>query len=83
MNANIQTIGSRSCSPRLRGRRWGTGLPIAGLGYTGAAVVFGTLLQVLVGAYFWMSRYSASFALLAFILSSLLLVRQRASAKAH
>ncbi|MDM8356812.1 COG4705 family protein [Pandoraea communis] len=92
----------------------------AGLGYTGAAVVFGALLLVLVGAYFrtrtsrvflfWaafiltrplgavvgdfldkpisagglaLSRYSASFALLAFILTSLLLVRQRASAKAH
>ncbi|WP_087690208.1 MULTISPECIES: COG4705 family protein [unclassified Pandoraea] len=92
----------------------------AGLGYTGAAVVFGALLLILVGMYFWtrtsrvflfwaafiltrplgavvgdfldkpisagglaLSRYSASFALLAFILTSLLLVRQRAAAKAH
>ncbi|WP_353190115.1 hypothetical protein [Pandoraea pnomenusa] len=92
----------------------------AGLGYTGAAVVFGALLLVIVAAYFWtrlprtllfwaafiltrplgavvgdfldkpvsagglaLSRYSASFALLAFILTSLLLVRQRAAAKAH
>ncbi|MDN4571668.1 hypothetical protein DBA34_00115, partial [Pandoraea cepalis] len=30
-----------------------------------------------------LSRYSASFALLAFILTSLLLFRQRAAAKAH
>ncbi|AJC21742.1 membrane protein [Pandoraea pulmonicola] len=92
----------------------------AGLGYTGAAMIFGALLLVLVGAYFWtrtsrvflfwaafiltrplgavvgdfldkpvsagglaLSRYSASFALLAFILTALLLVRQRAAAKAH
>ncbi|MDN4572728.1 hypothetical protein OYT13_11200 [Pandoraea sp. XJJ-1] len=92
----------------------------AGLGYTGAAVVFGALLLILVGAYLWtrtsrtllfwaafiltrplgavvgdfldkpvsggglaLSRYSASFALLAFILTSLLLYRQRAAAKAH
>lgn len=92
----------------------------AGLGYTGAAVVFGALLLILVGAYWWtrtsrtflfwaafiltrplgavvgdfldkpvsagglaLSRYSASFALLAFILTSLLLFRQRAAAKAH
>lgn len=92
----------------------------AGLGYTGAAVVFGALLLVLVAAYLWtrtsrtflfwaafiltrplgavvgdfldkpvsagglaLSRYSASFALLAFILSSLILFRQRAAAKAH
>ncbi len=92
----------------------------AGLGYTGAAVVFGALLLILVGAYLWtrtsrtflfwaafiltrplgavvgdfldkpvsagglaLSRYSASFALLAFILTSLLLFRQRAAAKAH
>ncbi|MDN4576538.1 hypothetical protein OYT13_11580 [Pandoraea sp. XJJ-1] len=92
----------------------------AGLGYTGAAVVFGALLLILVAAYLWtrtsrtflfwaafiltrplgavvgdfldkpvsagglaLSRYSASFALLAFILTSLLLFRQRAAAKAH
>ncbi|AJE99278.1 membrane protein [Pandoraea apista] len=92
----------------------------AGLGYTGAAIIFGALLLILVGAYFWtrtsrvflfwaafiltrplgavvgdfldkpinagglaLSRYSASLALLAFILTSLLLVRQRAAAKAH
>lgn len=92
----------------------------AGLGYTGAAIIFGALLLILVGTYFWtqtsrvflfwaafiltrplgavvgdfldkpinagglaLSRYSASLALLAFILTSLLLVRQRAAAKAH
>ncbi|ALS64929.1 membrane protein [Pandoraea apista] len=92
----------------------------AGLGYTGAAIIFGALLLILVGAYFWtrtsrvflfwaafiltrplgavvgdfldkpinagglaLSRYSASLSLLAFILTSLLLVRQRAAAKAH
>ncbi|WP_261938619.1 hypothetical protein [Pandoraea sp. NE5] len=92
----------------------------AGLGYTGAAVVFGALLLILAGAYMWtrtsrtflfwaafiltrplgavvgdfldkpvgggglaLSRYSASFALLTFILTSLLLFRQRAAAKAH
>lgn len=92
----------------------------AGFGYTGAAVIFGALLLVLVAAYLWtrtsrtflfwaafiltrplgavvgdfldkpvsagglaLSRYSASFALLAFILTSLILFRQRAAAKAH
>lgn len=92
----------------------------AGLGYTGAAVLFGALLLVLVGAYFWtrtsrvflfwaafiltrplgavvgdfldkpisagglaLDRYSASFALMAFILTSLVLVRQRAATRAH
>ncbi len=92
----------------------------AGLGYTGAAVLFGALLLMLVAAYLWtrtsrvflfwaafiltrplgavvgdfldkpiasgglaLDRYSASFALLAFILTSLVLVRQRAATKAH
>ncbi|QDX21119.1 hypothetical protein FP568_07580 [Pandoraea pnomenusa] len=92
----------------------------AGLGYTGAAMVFGALLLMLVAAYFWtrlsrtflfwaafiltrplgavvgdfldkpvsaggleLSRYSASLTLLAFILTSLLVFRQRAAAKAH
>jgi uncharacterized membrane-anchored protein len=92
----------------------------AGLGYTGAAMVFGALLLMLVATYFWtrlsrtflfwaafiltrplgavvgdfldkpvsaggleLSRYSASLTLLAFILTSLLVFRQRAAAKAH
>ena len=92
----------------------------AWLGYTGAAMVFGALLLMLVAAYFWtrlsrtflfwaafiltrplgavvgdfldkpvsaggleLSRYSASLTLLAFILTSLLVFRQRAAAKAH
>ncbi|VVD97309.1 membrane protein [Pandoraea aquatica] len=92
----------------------------AGLGYTGAAIIFSALLLALVAAYFWtrtsrvflfwaafiltrplgavvgdfldkpvssgglaLSRYSASFALLAFILTALLLYRQRAASKAH
>lgn len=92
----------------------------AGLGYTGAAVVFGALLALIVVAYyrtrvsrtllFWaafiltrplgavvgdfldkplssgglaLSRYSASAALVGFILASLLLLRQRAASTAH
>ncbi|CAB3849169.1 hypothetical protein LMG26858_01616 [Achromobacter anxifer] len=92
----------------------------AGLGYTGAAVVFGTLLALVVAAYYWtrmsrtllfwaafiltrplgavvgdfldkpvsagglaLSRYSASAALLAFMLAAILLFRQRAAAAAH
>ncbi|RTL53059.1 MAG: hypothetical protein EKK46_09845 [Rhodocyclaceae bacterium] len=92
----------------------------AGLGYTGAAVVFGGFLAVVVVAYYWMSvsrtllfwaafiltrplgavvgdfldkplsagglalsRYSASAALLAFMLTALLLFRQRAARAAH
>lgn len=92
----------------------------AGLGYTGAAVVFGGLLALVVAAYyctsvsrtllFWaafiltrplgavvgdfldkplsagglaLSRYSASAALLAFMLTAILLFRQRAARTAH
>ena len=92
----------------------------AGLGYTGAAFLFGGLLAVLVAAYFWtrvsrtilfwaafiltrplgavvgdfldkplnagglaLSRYSASAALFAFILTSIFLFRQRAARAAH
>jgi len=92
----------------------------AGLGYTGAAVVFGGLLALVVAAYYWtsmsrtllfwaafiltrplgavvgdfldkplsagglaLSRYSASVALLAFILTALLLFKQRAAKTAH
>lgn len=92
----------------------------AGLGYTGAAVVFGGLLTLVVVAYYWarvshtllfwaafiltrplgavvgdfldkplssgglaLSRYSASAALLAFMLTALLLFRQRAAKTAH
>lgn len=92
----------------------------AGLGYAGAAVVFGVLLALIVGAYYWtrvsrtllfwaafiltrplgavvgdfldkphsagglaLSRYSASAALLAFILTGILLFRQRAARVAH
>jgi uncharacterized membrane-anchored protein len=92
----------------------------AGLGYTGAALVFGVLLALIAAAYFWtslsrtalfwaafiltrplgatvgdfldkphdagglaLSRYTASAALLAFILGSVLLVRQRAARAAH
>ena len=92
----------------------------AGLGYTGAAVVFGGLLALIVAAYYWtrvsrtllfwaafiltrplgavvgdfldkpvsagglaLSRYSASAALLAFMLAAILLFRQRAAAAAH
>jgi len=92
----------------------------AGLGYTGAAVVFGALLALIIVAYYWtrvsrtllfwaafiltrplgavvgdfldkphsagglaLSRYSASAALLAFILTGMLLFRQRAARVAH
>ncbi|KHK55875.1 membrane protein [Ralstonia sp. A12] len=92
----------------------------AGLGYTGAAIVFGALLALIVMAYYWtrvsrtllfwaafiltrplgavvgdfldkplnagglaLSRYSASAALVGFILVSMLLVRQRAASTAH
>lgn len=92
----------------------------AGLGYTGAAVVFGGLLALVVVAYYWtgvsrtllfwaafiltrplgavvgdfldkplsagglaLSRYSASAALLAFMLTAILLFRQRAARTAH
>lgn len=92
----------------------------AGLGYTGAALVFGGLLALVVAAYCWtrmsrtllfwaafiltrplgavvgdfldkpvsagglaLSRYSASAALLAFMLTAILLFRQRAAAAAH
>ncbi|MGX0524471.1 putative membrane-anchored protein [Ralstonia pickettii] len=92
----------------------------AGLGYTGAAVVFGALLALIIAAYYWtrasrtllfwaafiltrplgavvgdfldkphsagglaLSRYSASAALLAFILTGMLLFRQRAARVAH
>lgn len=92
----------------------------AGLGYTGAAIVFGGLLALVVVAYCWtgmsrtllfwaafiltrplgavvgdfldkpvsagglaLSRYSASAALLAFMVVALLLFRQRAAKAAH
>lgn len=92
----------------------------AGLGYTGAAIVFGSLLALIVVAYYWtsvsrtllfwaafiltrplgavvgdfldkplnagglaLSRYSASAALVGFILVSVLLLRQRAASTAH
>lgn len=92
----------------------------AGLGYTGAAVVFGGLLALVLAAYYWtsvsrtllfwaafiltrplgavvgdfldkplsagglaLSRYSASAALLAFMLTAILLFRQRAARTAH
>ena len=92
----------------------------AGWGYTGAAVVFGALLALIIVAYYWtrvsrtllfwaafiltrplgavvgdfldkphsagglaLSRYSASAALLAFILTGMLLFRQRAARVAH
>ncbi len=92
----------------------------AGLGYTGAAVVFGGLLALVVAAHYWtavsrtllfwaafiltrplgavvgdfldkplsagglaLSRYSASAALLAFMLTAILLFRQRAARTAH
>lgn len=92
----------------------------AGLGYAGAAVVFGGLLALVVAAYCWtkvsrtllfwaafiltrplgavvgdfldkplsagglaLSRYSASAALLAFMLAAILLFRQRAAKAAH
>jgi uncharacterized membrane-anchored protein len=92
----------------------------AGLGYTGAAIVFSALLALVVAAYYWtnvsrtvlfwaafiltrplgavvgdfldkplsagglaLSRYSASAALFAFILASILLFKQRAARTAH
>jgi uncharacterized membrane-anchored protein len=92
----------------------------AGLGYTGAAVVFSVLLALIVAAYYWtrvsrtllfwaafiltrplgavvgdfldkpvnagglaLSRYSTSAALFAFILTGILLFRQRAATAAH
>jgi len=92
----------------------------AGLGYTGAALVFGGLLALIAAAYYWtslsrtllfwaafiltrplgavvgdfldkplnagglaLSRYSASAALLAFMLTAILLFRQRAARTAH
>lgn len=92
----------------------------AGLGYTGAAILFGGLLALVVAAYYWtsvsrtllfwvafiltrplgavvgdfldkplnagglaLSRYSASAALLAFMLTAILLFRQRAARTAH
>lgn len=92
----------------------------AGLGYTGAAVVFSGLLALVVAVYYWtnmsrtllfwaafiltrplgavvgdfldkplsagglaLSRYSASAALLAFMLSAILIFRQRAARTAH
>ena len=92
----------------------------AGLGYTGAAIVFGALLALVVAVYyltnvsrtllFWaafiltrslgavigdfldkplsagglaLNRYSASVALFAFILTSILLFKQRAAKAAH
>jgi uncharacterized membrane-anchored protein len=92
----------------------------AGLGYAGAAVVFGGMLGLIVVAYYWtgvshtllfwaafiltrplgavvgdfldkplsagglaLSRYSASAALLAFMLTAILLFRQRAARTAH
>ncbi|EGF32955.1 integral membrane protein (Rhomboid family) [Oxalobacteraceae bacterium IMCC9480] len=92
----------------------------AGLGYTGAAIVFGALLALVVALYYWttvsrtllfwaafiltrplgavvgdfldkplsagglaLSRYSASAALFAFILISILLFKQNAARTAH
>jgi uncharacterized membrane-anchored protein len=92
----------------------------AGLGYSGAAIVFGGLLALIAAAYYWtsvsrtllfwaafiltrplgavvgdfldkplnagglaLSRYSASAALLAFMLTAILLFRQRAARTAH
>lgn len=92
----------------------------AGLGYIGAAIVFGGSLALIVAAYYWtrvsriplfwaafiltrplgavvgdfldkplsagglaLSRYSASAALLAFMLTGILLFRQRAARTAH
>ena len=92
----------------------------AGLGYTGAAIVFGALLALVVAAYYWtgvsrtllfwaafiltrplgavvgdfldkplsagglaLSRYSASAALLVFMVVAILLFRQRAARTAH
>lgn len=92
----------------------------AGLGYTGAAIVFSALLALVVAVYYWsslsrtllfwaafiltrplgavvgdfldkplnagglaLSRYSASAALFVFILTSILLFKQRAARTAH
>jgi uncharacterized membrane-anchored protein len=92
----------------------------AGLGYTGAAIVFGGLLALVVAAYYWtsvsrtvlfwaafiltrplgavvgdfldkplsagglaLSRYSASAALFAFMLTAILLFKQRAARSVH
>lgn len=92
----------------------------AGFGYTGAAMVFGGMLALVVAAYFWtklsrtllfwaafiltrplgavvgdfldkpisagglaLSRYTASVALFGFILTSILLFKQRAAKAAH
>jgi uncharacterized membrane-anchored protein len=92
----------------------------AGLGYTGAAIVFGAMLALVVAAYYWtsvsrtllfwaafiltrplgavvgdfldkplsagglaLSRYSASAALFAFMLTAILLFRQQAARTAH
>jgi uncharacterized membrane-anchored protein len=92
----------------------------AGFGYTGAAMVFGAMLMLVVAAYYWtklsrtllfwagfiltrplgavvgdfldkpvsagglaLSRYSASAALFGFILTSILLFKQRAAKAAH
>jgi len=92
----------------------------AGLGYTGAAILFGGLLALVVAAYYWtsvsrtvlfwaafiltrplgavvgdfldkplsagglaLSRYSASAALFAFMLTAILLFKQRAARSAH
>lgn len=92
----------------------------AGLGYTGAAIVFSALLALVVATYYWtnvsrtllfwaafiltrplgavvgdyldkpisagglaLSRYSASAALFAFILTSILIFKQRAARTAH
>lgn len=92
----------------------------AGLGYTGAAILFGGLLALVVAAYYWtsvsrtvlfwaafiltrplgavvgdfldkplsagglaLSRYSASAALFAFMLTTILLFKQRAARPAH
>ena len=92
----------------------------AGMGYLGAAVIFGGALAVIVGLYFWtrvsrtllfwaafiltrplgavlgdfldkpidhgglaLSRYTASAVLLVFMVGSILIFRQRASAKVH
>lgn len=92
----------------------------AGLGYTGAALLFGGLLALIAAAYYWtslsrtllfwaafiltrplgavvgdfldkplnagglaLSRYSASAALFAFMLTAILLFRQRAARTAH
>jgi len=92
----------------------------AGIGYGGAALIFGGLLALVAAAYFWsrlshtllfwaafiltrplgavvgdfldkpaakggleLSRFTASFALLAFIVACIVLLPQRAAAKAH